>query len=174
MNSVLQQFFMIPFFRYAILSLNIPENLSEEKEDNDNLLFQLIRMFYYLNYSQKNEYNPKNFVYSFKDYDGNPTQINIQMDAQEFLARFIEKIEDSIKNTNQKYLFNNIFRGSTLQQVKCTNPECGNISERRDNIHFLSLDIKNAKSVKECLDNFIKEEKIVKNAIKKLQILKKF
>ena len=160
MNSVLQQFFMIPFFRNAILSLNIPENLSEEKEDNDNLLFQLIRMFYYLNYSQKNEYNPKNFVYSFKDYDGNPTQINIQMDAQEFLARFIEKIEDSIKNTNQKYLFNNIFGGSTLQQVKCTNPDCGNISERRDNIHFLSLDIKNAKSVKECLDNFIKEEKI--------------
>ena len=160
MNSVLQQLFMIPFFRNAILSLPIPENLSEEKEDNDNLLFQLIRMFYYLNYSQKNEYNPKNFVYSFKDSEGNPTQINIQMDAQEFLARFIEKIEDSIKNTSQKYLFNNIFGGSTLQQVKCTNPECGNISERRENIHFLSLDIKNASNVKECLNNFIKKEKI--------------
>ena len=71
----------------------------------------------------------------------NPTQINVQCDAQEFLSRFIEKIEDSLKNDKQKFLFNNIFGGTTLQQVKCTNPEYGNISERREKINFLSLDI---------------------------------
>ena len=160
MNSVLQQFFMIPLFRYSILSLPLPENLEEEKEDNDNLLFQLIRMFYYLNYSDQGYYNPKNFVFSFKDYDGNPTKINIQCDAQEFLSRFIEKVEDCLKNNKQKYLCNNIFGGSTLQQVICTNPDCGNISERKENINFLSLDIKNVKNVEECLDKFILEEKI--------------
>ena len=151
MNSVLQQFFMIPLFRYGILSIPIPQELQEDKEDNDNLLFQLIRMFYYLNYSDRGEYNPKNFVYSFKDFDGNPTRIDVQCDAQEFLSRFIEKVEDLIKNSKQRFLCNNIFGGTTLQQVKCTNPECGNISEKRDNINFLSLDIKNVRNVEECL-----------------------
>ena len=69
-------------------------------------------------------------------------------------------MEDSITNNKQRYLCNNIFGGTTLQQVKCTNPECGNISEKRDNINFLSLDIKNVRNVEECLSQFIKEEKI--------------
>ena len=164
MNSVIQQFFMIPLFRNSILSLSIPKDLQDDKEETDNLLFQLIRMFYYLNYSDKGFYNPKDFVFSFKDYDGNPTQINVQCDAQEFLSRFIEKIEDSLKNDKQKFLFNNIFGGTTLQQVKCTNPECGNISERREKINFLSLDIigvnTQLKNVDDCLNYFIREEKI--------------
>ena len=160
MNSVIQQFFMIPLFRYSILSLPIPQGLEEEKEDNDNLLFQLIQMFYYLSYSDQGFYNPKNFVFSFKDYEGNPTKINIQCDAQEFLSRFVEKIEESLKDNKQKYLCNDILGGTTLQQVKCTNPDCGNISERRENINFLSLDIKNANNVEQCLNKFILEEKI--------------
>ena len=160
MNSVIQQLFMIPLFRYSILSLPIPQGLEEEKEDNDNLLFQLIQMFYYLSYSDQGFYNPKNFVFSFKDYEGNPTKINIQCDAQEFLSRFVEKIEESLKDNKQKYLCNDILGGTTLQQVKCTNPDCGNISERRENINFLSLDIKNANNVEQCLNKFILEEKI--------------
>ena len=160
MNSVLQQFFMIPLFRYAILSLPIPSELKEDKEDNDNLLFQLIRMFYYLNYSNKSDYNPKNFVFSFKDYDGNPTKVTVQCDAQEFLSRFIEKVEDCLKNNKHKFLCNNIFGGTTLQQVKCTNNECGNISERRENINFLSLDIKGVSKLEQGLEKFILEEKI--------------
>ncbi len=159
MNSVIQQFFMIPLFRNAILSLPIDPSLKEE-EDNDNLLFQLQKMFHYLKYSQKDHYNPKSFVFSFKDYDGNPTNINVQCDAQEFLSRLIEKIDESLKNSSQKYLCGNVFGGSTLQQVKCTNPECGNISERKENINYLSLDIKGCKNVKECLEKFIVEEKI--------------
>ena len=159
MNSVIQQFFMIPIFRNAILSLPINPNLKEE-EDNDDLLFQFQKMFYYLKYSKKEHYDPKSFVFSFKDYDGKPTNVNVQCDAQEFLSRLIEKIDESLKNCEQKYLCSNIFGGSTLQQVKCTNPECGNISERKENINYLSLDIKESKNVEECLNKFIVEEKI--------------
>ena len=158
-NSVIQQFFMIPLFQNAILSLPIDPSLKEE-DDNDNLLFQLEKMFYYLKNSEKQYYNPQFFVFSFKDYDGNPTNINVQCDAQEFLSRLIEKIEESLKNTSQKFLCGNIFGGTTLQQVKCTNPECGNISERKENINYLSLDIKGNHNVIECLDKFIVDEKI--------------
>ena len=160
MNSVLQQFFMITLFRNAILSLTLPKDCQEDKEETDNFLFQLIRLFYYLNHSEKGEYNPKDFVFSFKDYDGNPTRIDVQCDAQEFLSRYIEKVEDCLKNDKNKYLLYNILGGTTLQQVKCTNPECGNISERREHLNFLSLDIKDTTNLKECLYKYIKEEKI--------------
>ena len=158
-NSVIQQFFMIPLFQNAILSLPLDPNLKEEA-DNDNLIFQLEKMFYYLQNSEKEHYNPKHFVFSFKDYDGNPTNINVQCDAQEFLSRLIEKIDEGLKNGPERYLCSNIFGGSTLQQVKCTNPDCGNISERKENINYLSLDIKDCSKLKECLEKFIKEEKI--------------
>ena len=162
MNSVIQQLYMIPIFRKSILNLKINEEEYKlnEKDDLDDLLFQLIKMFYYLTYSDKSYYDPKQFVYSFKDYEGNPTNPNLQCDAQEFLTRFVEKIEERIKTSAERFLFNNIFGGTTLQQIICTNPECKNISERREKIIYLSLDIKGYHKLEECLDKFIAEEKI--------------
>ena len=159
-NSVIQQFFMLPLFQNEILSLPIEnQNLINEK-DNADFIFQLKRMFYYLKYSIKKYYNPKPFVLSFKDSQGKPPDFNEQCDAQEFLLRFIEKINDNLKNTKNKYICENIFGGDTLQQVRCTNPECGNISQRRDNINYLSLEIKNKTKLDDCLNGFIAEEKI--------------
>ena len=162
MNSVIQQLFMIPIFKKSILNLKINDSEFKlhEKEDVDDLLFQLIKMFYYLRFSDKSYYNPKSFVFSFKDYDGNPTNPNIQCDAQEFLTRFIEKVEDKISNTSERFLCNNILGGTTLQQIICTNTDCKNISERRESIVYLSLDLKGNSSLDQCLDKFVGEEKI--------------
>ena len=162
MNSVIQQLYMIPIFRKSILNLKINDKKYklQAREDVDDLLFQLMKMFYYLTFSEKSYYNPKSFVYSFKDYEGNPTNPNVQCDAQEFLTRFIEKIEDTIKNTNERFLCHNILGGTTLQQIICTNTDCKNISERRESIIYLSLDIKGNYSLEDCLDKFIGEEKI--------------
>lgn len=54
MISILQQFFMIPAFRYGILSL---EDTSENKEES--LLHQLQMMFGHLQLSEKQDYNPR-------------------------------------------------------------------------------------------------------------------
>ena len=158
-NSVIQQFFMIPLFQNTILSLPMQQNLKPDL-DNDDFLFQLQKMFYNLKYSYKNYYNPKSFVLSFKDSKGKSPDLNEQCDAQEFLLRLLEKINDTLKNTKNKYLCDNIFGGNTLQQVRCTNPECCNISERRDDINYLSLEIKNKNKLSDCLKGFIAEEKI--------------
>ena len=162
MNSVLQQLYMIPIFKKTILDLKINTNeyKLKEKEDLDDLLFQLIKMFYYLTYSDKSFYDPKSFVFSFKDYDGNPTNPNVQCDAQEFLTRFIEKLEDNIKNTPGRFLCQNILGGTTIQQIICANTDCRNISERKDSIIYLSLDIKGNKTLEDCLEKFTGEEKI--------------
>ena len=133
---------MIPLFQNTILSLPLDPNLNPDL-DNDNFVFQLQKMFYTLKYSLKKYYNPKPFVLSFKDSQGKSPDLNEQCDAQEFLLRFIEKLSETLKNSENKYLCENIFGGNTLQQLKCTNPECNNISERRDNINYLTLEIKN-------------------------------
>ena len=39
-------------------------------------------MFFNLNFSEQKYYTPTEFCYAFKDYDGNPTNINEQMDIE--------------------------------------------------------------------------------------------
>ena len=154
MISVIQQFFMIPLFKQIILTVET------NKENEDNILFQLQKMFYYLNYSNRKFYSPETFVYSFKDYEGNPTNINIQCDAQEFLLRFIDQIENLLKKTKYKYLMNSIFGGVTCQSLKCKNENCENVNKKKENIYYLSLDIKNCNNLIDCLNKYISEENI--------------
>ena len=154
MISVIQQFYMIPLFRKIILTVET------DKTDPDNILFQLQKMFSYLNNSNRKFYSPETFVFSFKDYDGNPTNVNIQCDAQEFLLRFMDQIENLLKNTKYKYLMNSIFGGITCQSLKCKNSNCGNVNKRKEKIYYISLDIKNCKNLKDCLNKYISEENI--------------
>ena len=72
MNSVLQQFFNVPSFRYALIQANDnqpPKYTDDNKEIDDNFLHQLQRMFVFLEYSVRGEFNPAQFCYSFKDFD---------------------------------------------------------------------------------------------------------
>ena len=154
MISVIQQFFMIPLFKKIILTTEV------NCENEDNVLFQLQKMFYYLNYSDRKFYSPESFVYSFKDYDGNPTNINIQCDAQEFLLRFMDQIENLLKNTKYKYLINSIFVGISSTNLKCKNSNCENVNTRKEKIYDISLDISNCFNLKDCLNKYIGEENI--------------
>ena len=70
MNSILQQFYMIPEFRVPLLGIETRKDISvssqKGKQFKDSILFQLQRMFCYLELSQRSEYNPEHFCYSFK------------------------------------------------------------------------------------------------------------
>ena len=71
MNSMLQQYFMTPALRYNILKVNdnITANKSNTYNIDDNVLHQVQRMFSFLELSQRQDYNPYGFCYSFKDFD---------------------------------------------------------------------------------------------------------
>lgn len=45
----------------------------KERMVNDNMLYQFQKMFGFLELSDRGSYDPKDFAFSFKDYDGNPT-----------------------------------------------------------------------------------------------------
>lgn len=49
-------------------------------------------MFLNLMYSDKKAYNPKSFCFAFKDYDGNPTNVNEQMDIDEFSGILLDRL----------------------------------------------------------------------------------
>jgi ubiquitin C-terminal hydrolase len=68
-------------------------------------------MFTYLLFSNFGIFIPKDFVYSIKEKNNEQMITNMQKDSQEFFSDFCEKIEESIKNTNQKYLIKNLFSG---------------------------------------------------------------
>jgi ubiquitin carboxyl-terminal hydrolase 34 len=117
MNSMLQQFFMIPAFRYNILSVddNLPEELVEHKNAkiDDNMLHQFQKVMANLELSPRMDYNPTEFCFAFKDFEGNPTNLGEQKDAQEFLNMLFDRLENQLRPTSMKYLLQSIFCGQT-------------------------------------------------------------
>jgi len=85
MNSMLQQFFMIPAFRYNLLCVDdqTPEDLKEYRGSviDDNMLHQLQKLMAHLELSERSDYNPMEFCFAFKEIDGNPTNTGEQKDA---------------------------------------------------------------------------------------------
>jgi ubiquitin carboxyl-terminal hydrolase 34 len=65
MNSLMQQFFMIPGFRWGMLEVQD----SEEKKE-ESLLWQLQTIFGYLQESEKKYYDTRPFCSSYKDWEG--------------------------------------------------------------------------------------------------------
>ncbi len=90
MNSIFQQLFATDNFREAILDL---ENTQTDLALEDNMLYQFQYLFGSLKESAKQYVNPKDFCTSFKDWDGNPTNVMEQMDVEEFFNQFMDKIE---------------------------------------------------------------------------------
>jgi ubiquitin carboxyl-terminal hydrolase 34 len=162
MNSMLQQFFNIPTFRYGITQAidgMAPNFTDQNKEIDDNLLHQLQKMFVFLEYSTRGEYTPLEFCYSFKDWDGQPTNISIQQDCQEFLTRLFDKLEMALRPTQFRYLLQSTFAGRTCVQLFCKGG-CGTVRNRFEDLYNLSLDISGVTNIKESLNKFIAEEKI--------------
>ena len=164
MNSILQQMYMVPSFRYAIMSSddnkdkNMQTSFFSNNRYDDNLLHQLQRMYTFLTYSEKQAYNPKDFCESFKDLDNAPINPHVQQDSQEFFNNFCDKIENCLKNTKYKYIIDNIFTGKTCSSVICD--ECKTISNRFEDFYNLTLEVKNISSLYESLQRLISPEKI--------------
>ena len=166
MNSTMQQFYMTPTLRYTVLKLNdnqkpnftnTERNKGIDKID-DNMFHQVQKLFSYLLLSERIDYDPFGFTYSFKDFEGNPTKLYEQKDTQEFLAIFLDRLEQSSKSSEYKYMISNIFGGKNCSLITCL--ECGNVSYRYEPTVFLSLEVKNMRNLNDSLDKYITEEHI--------------
>ena len=149
-------------FRYAVMYADDheePKIISTPRYNlDDNLLHQLQKMYTYLTFSEKMDYNPGEFCYSFKDFDGHPTNPMVQQDSQEFYNNFCDKIESSMKKTRFKYTVNDVFTGRTCSSVICES--CQTVSNRFEEFYNLTLEVKNISNLAESLQKLIVPEKI--------------
>merc|ERR1712173_250276 len=160
MNSLLQQLYMIPHFRNAIISSGvdlIKEKKMSDDECKESLLFQLMRMFSLLSLSEKQAFDTINFCRSYKDETGRPVDVRIQQDAQEFFTILADRIETELKDTKYRYLLADTFGGQVVHQMICQGG-CNKTRGRTQPFPIISLPIKNRTNMKESLEAFVQSE----------------
>ena len=150
MNSIIQQFFMIPMFRETILSIS--------NENTDTVLYQLQLLFSSLKTFECEYYNPKPFVVK--------SQLNFyeQRDADEYFGQFIDTIENDIKelytSKNEpnpyKDLFKFFFGIKVIDELKFV--DCGHKRFNEFYYNNIQLEIKGFNNIEDSLKNYCKTE----------------
>ena len=59
--------------------------------------------------------DPRGFCQAFKDYDGNPINVMNQMDVDEFLKNFLDKMENILGKNSM--LINRTFKGTFCNEL---------------------------------------------------------
>lgn len=147
MNSLMQQFFMIPQFRANILQIR-----DAKEDENENILFQLQNIFANLQESEMNYFDTTPFCDVYKCY-GEPMNPRIQMDVDEFFSMLFDKLERTIKGTNKENVLKEFFGGVLTNQIASL--ECGHTSERNEDFFTLSVDVKNKKRLEDSLELYV-------------------
>jgi len=165
MNSLLQQFHMVPEFRKQVLSLEC-----HDKDKQDSFLYQLQTVFGNLQESRRMSYSPFGFVRAFKDYEGNPTDPRVQQDVNEFFNLFCQRLE-YCAGLKSKRLLMNTFGGILEQQIII---EGAKNRYRDEPFYALSLDVKGKRSIEESLDMYVQGEQLTgKNQYKSEELGRK-
>ena len=161
MNSIIQQLYMIPTLRYAVMGGEDNDvtfyNIKFSPID-DNFLHQLQAMFTYLTISDKQYYDPQYFCKAFKDFEGNPIDIKEQKDSLAFYNDFCEQMVESLKKTKYKYIIKDVLAGKTCTSIQCES--CHYISNRFEDFYNLTLEVKDINNLDASLEKFIKPETI--------------
>ena len=162
MNSMLQQLYHVPAFRYQLLQADdgAAPDWKEYKGRtiDDNILHQMQRLFGHLELLERIDNNPIEFCFSFKETDGSPTNTSVQHDTEEFFNIIFDRIENLIKPTPQKYLLSSVFGGKNCSQMVWK--ECGFIRNRFEDFYNMSLTVKERKSVEQSLRKNLEGEVI--------------
>lgn len=163
MIASLQQLFMVPTLREKLLTVKVPVPPStieeaEEHDDSDDYFFQIQRIFASLAKLDEHSADPTGFCTAYKDFDGEPVDVLIQMDANEFLNLLFDKMDATIRNDDQSRLLKNTFGGAFCNQIICD--ECGHVSENREPFYTMSVGVKGKHSLTEALDAFVQGEKL--------------
>jgi ubiquitin C-terminal hydrolase len=162
MIATLQQFYCTPAFRYGILMATdqtpIEQTEVKGQKIDDNFFHQFQRMLAYLDYSERKDYSPLPFCLSYKDSSGQPLNVMIQQDADEFLKILADKIETSLKKSPFLGILRSVFLGQICNLIKCKG--CGYVKTNTEDFFNLSLEIKGMRTIAESLDKLVEPETI--------------
>lgn len=151
MNSLIQQLFATEKFRENVLSY------SNDKPDKE-FVDELQKVMVALKHSQRYAFDPTSFCLSHKDLDGQPTDLNEQMDANEFLCLLLDRLSEQ-----KEEIVNESFGGTLVNQILIADDEVPDdaakyTSEREEKFFTLSVDIKNQHSLEKSLESYFQKE----------------
>ena len=155
MNSIIQQFFMIPMLRETILSIG---EEGKNSLHHNTILYQLQLLFSSLKAYDFKYYNPKHFVIVSK------LSFYEQMDADEYYCQLIDKLENDIS-----YLYNNDINKNNYVDlfkyffgIKLTDElyfiECEHKRFNESFCYNIQLEVKNYTNINDSLKNYFKIE----------------
>lgn len=134
LNSLIQTLFMTPEFRNALYRLRIKRN---GKDEILSIPYQLQKLFLKLETSSQRAVETTGLTKSFGWESGEAWQ---QHDVQELCRVMFDKLEETLKGTDQEDLINQLYQGEMKDYVKCL--KCGHENSRKDNFLDISVDIK--------------------------------
>lgn len=142
MASCMQQLYMMPQARAAILNSKVTSDLKHEV-----LLREIQRMFCFLMASERKAYNPKTFCRTYT-MDKQPLNTGEQKDMTEFFTDLIGKIEEM--SPSLKVLVRDLFCGEISNNV--VSLDCVHVSKTREEFYSVRCTVADMKSLYESLD----------------------
>ncbi|GAB9471255.1 Ubiquitin-specific protease [Globisporangium polare] len=172
MNALVQQLFMIPSFREGLLSVDCKPGDSNPSQWSVEIA-QLQKLFVSLAFTNFKSFDPTAFALSHRDLDGNPTDLRVQMDADEFFCVLLDRIDTSLHSTDQQQphpvescatsaqsaanFLENCFGGVLVNQIIT---QQGHISEREEKFFALSLEVSKKQHLKDSLALYVEGESL--------------
>ena len=158
LNSLFQQMFMIPTFLYDILN-NFIIKANTDEEYKYSVLYNMQITFQNLITGLMSPYPPIRFIRSFLSaFNGQPIQLGVMQDSDEFLAILCENLEKEAKPFGQENFLENSFKGKIANEILSQEEEYPYYSQSEEPFYKITLDIKEHKTLEEALDAYIKGE----------------
>jgi len=151
MNSLLQQLYMTPGFRRDLLK--IEGAAKSEDERKESVLHQLQMIFCGLKESNQRAYDTIGLCRAFKDFEGNPVNPGLQMDADEFCNMLFDKLEMAMKDLGEENAVKRHFGGELCNQV--ISKDCGHVSETVEPFYSVSVAVKGKSSLETSLELYV-------------------
>ena len=142
-NSILQQLYMIPEFRYSLL-------MADDKLHSESVLSKLQEIFGVLYEKRYWRFKPKAFC-DFMKIDA-----GTQKDSAEFLINLLDVLQEALKGTTQSRLIKDMFEISTVTELICK--ECQSRSENISTSLTLGVEVKHKKNLAESLKSLVSSE----------------
>ena len=140
----------VPQVRANILAIN--EFKGENPQESE--VYQLQRIMAHLQESAKQYYSPLPFCQAFKDWDGNPINVNVQEDSGAFLTKLIDTVNEKLKGTPHEGVFRDVMGGVISNELIGQNG-CPHYKEREEGFTSLTIEVRNKKTIQESLEAYV-------------------
>lgn len=171
MNATIQQLFIIPSLRRAILNVDMKANadlqpVSEAASSSaagpeSNIMSALQTLFAFMQESKTAFVDPIQFCKQVR-LNGAPIVMTRQEDALEFLNSLSDQVEPYVKGLPQEHMLRDSFGGRFIHQI--ISHDCEHQSEREEPYLAISVKVQNKRNLKESLESFVQGDMLDGNS----------